>query len=186
MPPPAGSQVSRVPAQRTPPEEDLAPPSTAPAPPQPRRRLRKVLMVITGAVATLCLAGGITGFVMYDRATTPDRGTPTVVVDSYLRAFLIDENQTRADLFTCEGNTDLDQLSQLKSDLEAREQRFDVSIMVSWGNPRAQEDGDTAKVRVDLLFSARVDGVRQNDRQTWVFTTRLGDEWRVCSAVVEG
>ncbi|MEU5548252.1 hypothetical protein ABZ738_00630 [Micromonospora sp. NPDC047793] len=186
MPPPAGSQVSRVPAQRTPPQEDLAPPSTAPAPPQPRRRLRKVLMVITGAVAALCLAGGITGFVLYDRATAPDRGTPTVVVDSYLRAFLIDENEVRADLLTCERNADLEQLRQLRSDLEAREERFGVSIMVSWGNPQAQQGSDTAQVRVDLLFSARVDGVRQNDRQTWVFTTRLGNDWRVCSATMEG
>ncbi|MER5457830.1 hypothetical protein ABT008_23935 [Micromonospora sp. NPDC002389] len=140
-------------------------------------------MVITGAVATLCLAGGITGFVMYDRATTPDRGTPTVVVDSYLRAFLIDENQARADLFTCEGNTDLEQLSQLRSDLEAREQQFGTTMSITWGSVSAQRDGDRAQVRVELLFSARIDDIRQYDRQPWIFTTQLDEEWRVCSGM---
>ncbi|MFF0722222.1 hypothetical protein [Verrucosispora sp. NA02020] len=186
VPPPAGSQVSRVPAQRTPPQEDLAPPSTAPAPPQPRRRLRKVLMVITGAVAALCLAGGITGFVLYDRATAPDRSTPAAVVDNYLRAFLVDENDIRADLFTCQGATNLEQVRDLRSDLSAREERFGITLLVSWEGLQVNRDGNNAEVRVDVTFSAQVDGLRQTDRQSWKFTTQLRDDWRVCSGVTEG
>ncbi|MFI7077039.1 hypothetical protein ACIBO1_07090 [Micromonospora sp. NPDC049903] len=182
MPPPAGSQVSRVPAQRTPPEEDLAPPSTAPAPPQPRRRLRKVLMVITGAVAALCLAGGITGFVMYDRATTPDRSAPDVVVDNYLRAYLADRNDVRADLFACDNNADLSQIEVLRDEIRAREEQFGTSMSVSWGSLRWNQDGNEADVRVDLTFAAQLDGMRQTDRQSWRFTTQLADSWRVCSA----
>ncbi|MFI7021203.1 hypothetical protein [Micromonospora sp. NPDC049900] len=185
VPPPAGSQVSRVPAQRTPPE-DLAPPSTAPAPPQPRRRLRKVLMVITGAVAALCLTGGITGFVLYDRATTPDRSTPAAVVDNYLRAFLVDKNDVRADLFTCDGGTNLEQLGDLRSDLGAREERFGTALWVSWEELQVTKNGNNAEVRVDVTFSAQVDGLRQTDRQSWMFATQLRDDWRVCSAVPEG
>ncbi len=142
-------------------------------------------MVITGAVAALCLAGGITGFVLYDRATAPDRGTPTVVVDSYLRAFLIDENEVRADLLTCERNADLEQLRQLRSDLEAREQQFGTTMSITWGSVAAKQDGDRAQVRVEILFSARIDDIRQYDRQPWIFTTQLDKEWRVCSGMRE-
>lgn len=181
MPPPAGSQVSRVPAQRTPPEE-LAPPAVAPAPQQPRRRLRTVLTVVAGVVATLCLAGGVVGYVVYDRATTPDRSAPDVVVDNYLRAFLVDRNDVRASLFTCDGSTDVDQLRRLRDDLTAREQRFGATMSVTWGALQIDRDGEHAEVRVDLTFSAQVDGIRQSDRQSWTFTTRRGDDWRVCSA----
>ncbi|MBX7264831.1 hypothetical protein KIF24_01350 [Micromonospora sp. Llam7] len=179
MPPSAGSQVSHVPAQRTPPEE-LAPPAVAPVPQQPRRRLGTVLTVVAGVVAALCLGGGVVGYLVYDRATTPDRSAPDVVVDNYLRAFLVDRNDVRADLFTCGGNTDLDQLRLLREDLAAREERFGTRMSVSWGRLQVDQDGDHAKVQVDLTFSAQVDGIRQSDRQSWTFTTRLSEGWRVC------
>ncbi|MEV4710451.1 hypothetical protein [Micromonospora sp. NPDC049374] len=181
MPPPAGSQVSRVPAQRTPPEE-LAPPAVAPAPRRPRRRLRTVLTVIAGVVAALCLTGGVVGYFVYDRATTPDRSAPTIVVDSYLRAFLVDRNDVRAKLFTCDGGSDLEPLDAFRSDLAAREEQFGTSMLISWGNVLAEQRGNEAEVRVELLLSARIDGIRQYDRQPWTFTTRLDEDWRVCSA----
>ncbi|PZG00008.1 hypothetical protein C1I93_04005 [Micromonospora endophytica] len=181
MPPPAGSQVSRVPAQRTPPEE-LAPPAVAPVPQRPRRRLRTVLTVIAGTLAALCLGGGVVGYLLYDRATTPDRSTPAVVVDNYLRAFLVDHNDVRGNLFVCDGSAQLGQLELLRSDLAVREQRFGARIWVSWEEFHVDRHDDYADVRVDLTFSAQIDGIRQTDRQAWKFTTRLGEDWRVCAA----
>ncbi|MET7670749.1 hypothetical protein ABZS39_21795, partial [Micromonospora luteifusca] len=35
-----------------------------------------------------------------DGAAAPDRSAPDVVVDNYLRAFLVDRNDARANLFT--------------------------------------------------------------------------------------
>ena len=145
-----------------------------------------MLTVVAGVLAVMCLGGGVTGYLLYDRITTPDRSSPTVVVDSYLRAFLVDHNDVRADLFTCDGDTDLDQLRLLRSDLAAREERFGTSMSISWGNVLAEEAGNRAEVRVELLLSARVDGVRQYDRQSWTFTTQLAEEWRVCSGVMDG
>ncbi|RIV31620.1 hypothetical protein [Micromonospora radicis] len=181
MPPPAGSQVSRVPAQRTPPEE-LAPPAVAPAPQRPRRRIRRVLTVVAGALAALCLGGGVVGYLVYDRATTPDRSAPDVVVDNYLRAFFVDRNDVRADLFVCEGGPDLEQLRLLRDDLIAREGRFDTRMSVTWGTLKMYPDGRDAAVQLDLTISALVDGIRQADRQTWIFNTHLDSDWRVCSA----
>ncbi|MEU5913368.1 hypothetical protein [Micromonospora sp. NPDC047527] len=179
MQPPAGSQVSRVPAQRTP-SEQLPPAPAAPAPQPPRRRLRTVLTVVGGVLALLGMGAAITGFVWYNRAAAPDRSAPDVVVDNYLRAFLVDRNDARADLFTCEGGAQLEPLRSLRADLIAREERFDVTITLSWGQLAKQEQGDSVVVRVTLIISAMVDGVKQSDRQPWQFDTRLGKDWRVC------
>ena len=116
MQPPAGSQVSRVPAQRTP-SEQLPPAPAPPAPQPPRRRMRTVLTVVAGVLALLCLGGIATAYVWYDRASTPDRSAPDVVVDNYLRAFLVDRNDTRADLFTCESGAELRGVAALRTDL---------------------------------------------------------------------
>ncbi|MEU2613288.1 hypothetical protein ABZ570_17145 [Micromonospora sp. NPDC007271] len=179
MQPPAGSQVSRVPAQRTPPEQ-LAPPAPAPAPDRPRRPLRTVLTVVAGLLALLCAGGAVVGFVLYDRATAPDRSAPDVVVDNYLRAFLVDRNDTKAQEFTCQDRVYLGGLRSFRDELLAREKRFATTISVSWGALSAQQTGDRAVVTVDLIISAFVDGISQSDRQAWQFETRHGDGWRVC------
>ncbi len=121
MQPPAGSQVSRVPAQRTPPEQ-LAPPAPAPAPVRPKRSLRTVVGVVAGVLALLCTGGAVAGFVLYDRATAPDRSAPDVVVDNYLRAFLVDRNDTKAQEFACKADADLDAIRAFATTSIAREQ----------------------------------------------------------------
>ncbi|MGC4850257.1 hypothetical protein ACLQ3F_23755 [Micromonospora sp. DT15] len=185
MQPPAGSQVSRVPAQRTP-SEQLPPAPATPAPQPPRRRTRTVLTVVAGVLALLCLGGIATAVVWYNRASTPDRSTPDVVVDNYLRAFLVDRNDVRADLFTCESESQLEALRALRTDLVEREQRFGTTITVSWGPLTVQTQGEAAAVEVTLIISARMDGISQSDRQSWRFDTRSSDGWHVCGGTRAG
>ncbi|SCE89128.1 hypothetical protein GA0070607_2880 [Micromonospora coriariae] len=185
MQPPAGSQVSRVPAQRTP-SEQLPPAPAAPAPQRPRRRARTVLTVVAGVLALLCLGAVATAYVLYGRASTPDRSAPDVVVDNYLRAFLVDRNDARADAFTCKAGGQLEPLRLLRSDLIEREERFDVTISVSWGSLAVQKQGEIAAVQVTLIISAFVDGINQSDRQSWQFDTRHDDGWRVCGGTRAG
>jgi hypothetical protein len=147
-----------------------------------KRRLRTVLAVVAGVLALVCVGGGIVGFVLYDRATAPDRSAPDVVVDNYLRALLVDRDDTKAQEFGCPGRTELASLRALRDDLIEREKRFNATISVSWGALRAQQSGDVASVEVDLIISAHVDGVSQSDRQGWVFETRRSDGWGVCAA----
>ncbi|MCX4389062.1 hypothetical protein OG777_19320 [Micromonospora peucetia] len=180
MQPSAGSQVSRVPAQR-PPSDHLAPPSPAPVPQRPRRRLRTVFTVVASVVVALCLGGVAAGYVLYNRAAAPDRSAPDVVVDNYLRAFLVDRNDTRANLFTCGNASGTEPLRALRDDLVAREGRFATTFTISWGSLQVQKQGDSAEVQVDLIISAHVDGISQSDRQPWRFTTRLEEDWRVCA-----
>ncbi|WP_328349012.1 hypothetical protein [Micromonospora sp. NBC_00421] len=182
MQPPAGSQVSRVPAQRTPPDQSASP-VPLPVPQRPPRRLRTALTVVAGVLALLCVGGGVAGYVLYERAATPDRSAPDVVVDNYLREFLVNENDTRAELLVCKGSLDgLAEMRALRDDLRNRERRFATTLTISWGALSTQRDGETAQVETDLILSAAVDGISQSDRQRWRFQTRLNDHWTVCDA----
>lgn len=182
MQPPAGSQVSRVPAQRTP-SEQLPPAPATPAPQPPRRRMRTVLTVVAGVLALLCLGGLAAGYVLYNRAAAPDRSTPDVVVASYIQAFLSDRNDTRASVFACQSEADFNDLQLFRDDLTGREKRFNTKISTSWESFGVQQQGDFANVEVDIVLSAFVDGISQSDRQRWRFETRRQDGWRVCKAV---
>ncbi|MEU5933813.1 hypothetical protein [Micromonospora sp. NPDC047187] len=185
MQPPAGSQVSRVPAQRTP-SEQLPPAPAPPAPQPPRRRMRTVLTVVAGVLALLCLGGVATALVWYNRASTPDRSTPDVVVDNYLRAFLVDRNDVRADLFTCESGSQLEALHALRTDLLEREQELSVTILVSWGSLDVDSHGDTASVETAIRRSATVDGVPQSLTDNWRFDVVKQEGWRVCGGLKLG
>ncbi|MGC4811315.1 hypothetical protein ACLQ29_12405 [Micromonospora sp. DT228] len=181
MQPPAGSQVSHVPAQRAP-SEQLPPAPAPPAPQPPRRRTRTVLTVVAGVLALLCVGGLAMGLVLYHRASTPDRSTPDVVVANYIQSFLADRNDARANEFACESGTDLNDLRLLRNDLVAREKGFNTTISTSWESFDIDRQGDFAIVEVDIILSAFVDGISQSDRQRWRFETRQQDGWRVCKA----
>ncbi|MBM0278967.1 hypothetical protein [Micromonospora tarensis] len=180
MQPPAGSQVSRVPAQRTP-SEQLPPAPPTPTPQPPRRRMRTVLIVVAGVLALVTAGAAITGYVLYDRATKPDRSAPDVVVDNYLRAFLVDRNDVKADLYTCKGGAQLEALRALRDDIHSREQQLGVTILVSWGSLDGDNQDGSASITTVIRRSASVDGVQQSLADTWRFDVEeQQDGWRVC------
>ncbi|GGO12850.1 hypothetical protein [Micromonospora parathelypteridis] len=181
MQPPAGSQVSRVPAQRAP-SEQLPPAPLTPEPQPPRRRMRTVLTVVAGVLAVLCLGGLITGLVLYNRAAAPDRSAPDVVVDNYLRAFLVDRNDARADLFTCKRGADLQAVQDLRVETEQRESKFGVTVRVSWGPLTRTPSSGGESVGTTLTIAGSADGVpRSSRREDWTFSVVEDDDgWRVC------
>lgn len=182
MQPPAGSQVSRVPAQR-PPSDHLAPVPSAPVPVPPRRRVRTILTVTAAALTALLLGGLTAGYLLYDRATTPDRSAPDVVVDNYLRAYLVDRNDIRADLFICSG-PDLTALSALRLEIEQREASFGVNVRVSWGSLTQSKTQQGESVATTLSISSSANGQpRSSRREDWIFdVAQDGENWRVCGA----
>ncbi|MCG5460957.1 hypothetical protein MED01_004929 [Micromonospora sp. MED01] len=181
MQPPAGSQVSRVPAQRTP-SEELPPAPATPAPQPPRRRMRTVLTVVAGVLALLCLGGVATVLIWYNRASTPDRSAPDVVVDNYLRAFLVDRNDTRADLFTCESGSQLEAVQDLRVEIEQRESKFGVAVRVTWGQLTRTPSNEGESVGTTLTISGSAEGVvRSSRREDWTFSVVEGNGgWRIC------
>ncbi|GAB3796614.1 hypothetical protein [Micromonospora zhanjiangensis] len=211
MQPPAGSQTSHVPAQRTPPVETpgaepvggptpmpvpgiepiatpAGPAGPAPAlPAAPRRNRRRIVLAVLGGLLALAVMGAGTLFYLYDRATAPDRSAPDVTVDNYLRAYLVDRNDALADQFVCEGSTDLAALRALRAEAERREAQFNVSVRVSWGPLQRSKTATGETVRVTLTIRSFADGQdRAGRREDWAFDLAEDDGWRVCSARKEG
>jgi len=180
--PPAGSQVSRVPAQRSP-YDPTGPAPATPAPPPQRRRVGRVLAVIAGVLALLCLGGAAVGFLFYDRATAPDRSAPDVVVDNYLRAFLVDRNDTRSNLFTCPNSTEqLADLKSLRSEAEQREARFGVKVRITWGALSKAKINNGETITTTLTIAGFAGGEpRSSRREDWQFdVAQVQEGWRVC------
>ncbi|GIG85220.1 hypothetical protein Pen02_01560 [Plantactinospora endophytica] len=141
-----------------------------------------MLAVVGGALALLCLAGAAVAYVAYDRFTAPDRSAPDVVVDNYLRAFLVDENDVLAEQFECADKAGLAPLRTLRSDLTAREKQFQITFVVKWGPLGVRAQGESAEVTVELVISYLVDNLSQTEHQQWRFGTEQDDGWRVCQA----
>jgi len=145
-----------------------------------RPRWRVVLLVLFAVVGAICTGVLGTGYFLYYKASEPDRSTPTVVVRQYLEVVLNDRDQQRSGLFTCRGVDD-SQLRALLTDVEAREQRFSISIRPSWENFDVATQGRNATVTFDLRLSTTVDGIAQREVQRWEIGLVNQSGWRVCS-----
>ncbi|WP_416905791.1 hypothetical protein [Micromonospora echinospora] len=182
MQPPAGSQVSRVPAQRTP-QEDLAPPPAQPVPVPPRRRLRTVLTVAGVVLTVLCLSGAVTVYILYSRASAPDRTSPEVAVVNYLQAFLVDRNDARAEAYTCQDSTGLGPIERFRDEIVTRERELEVTFSINIEKVTVSKAGSSdAVVAAVVRRSASVDGLQQSLTDGWRFELRDLDGWRVCRA----
>jgi hypothetical protein len=168
-----------VPAQRIGP---MAPAPAVARPKPPRRNLRPILAVLGGMLALLLLGGIGIAYVVYDRATAPDRSAPDVVVDNFLRAYFVERDESKALLFACSDTSQLREISAFREDLESRERRFNTSFTVTWGSLTPVERADSVDVLVDLRLFTVVDGFEQSDVQSWRFETRDQEGWRVCGA----
>jgi hypothetical protein len=138
-------------------------------------------------LALLCAGGAVVGFVLYDRATAPDRSAPDVVVDNYLRAFLVDRNDAKAQELACEAGGDLSAVQGLREELEQRETNFHVLVRVSWGPLTRAKNGDGESVTTTLTISSSANGqTRSSRREDWQFQVVDRDGWRVCGGSKAG
>lgn len=174
-----------MPAQRTPPVPADPPPVPPPPAPARPRRLRLVLAVVGGALAMFCLTGSAIAFILYDNYTTPDRSEPDVVVDNYLRAYLVDRNEVQTDQQLCSGDRDLAAIEALRAEVERRERDFDVNVKVVWGalDRTVTPRGETIATTLRIGGYAVADGTsRSNRTERWEFDLVEEDGWRVCAA----
>lgn len=153
--------------------------ATRPATPR-ARKARLVLLMVGGLVALLCVGGAGVAFVAYRDATEPDRSSPDVAVSNYLRAVFVDRDDTRADTLTCREDSGLASILDFRQEVEAREQQFSISIIVSWGELVVRESGERATVTTEI--SRTIADGSESDRQNWRFGVVDEDGWRVCDA----
>ena len=168
------------------------PPSTEPGPgpgPAPasgrrtgRRRLGIVALVVLGVLAAVCFGGLGFAYLVYDRATQPDRSTPTLAVRQYVDSTFANRDPGRAKLFTC-GSPHLQDVQNLLSDLKAREKRFNISITVSLADMDSTTRGTSGTVEADLrIDTPESDGGLSRSSQRWRFGVVRESGWRVCDA----
>lgn len=172
-----GQQVI-VPAQRAAPEQAGEGPGARTTIPT-RRRFPPVLTVLGGMLALLLFGGAGIAYLAYDRATAPDRSAPDVVVDNFLRAYLVDRDDSKAALYAC-GRPRLDEIRAFRSDLEDREARYSIRIHLSWGSLTTEPNGTGRRVTVDLRRTIADGSEQAHDR--WQFDVIDENGWRVCGA----
>ncbi|MGK5442822.1 hypothetical protein ACSNN7_13550 [Micromonospora sp. URMC 105] len=141
-----------------------------------------MLTVVAGVLALLCVSGAVIGYVLYDRATTPDRSAPDVVVVNYLQAALVARDDSKANLFTCAGP--LPAVDGFRDQMTAREQELGIVFSINIEDVAVNKtDATSAAVHAVIRRSATIDGVQQSLTDTWRFEVADQREgWRVCSA----
>jgi len=148
-----------------------------------RRAMRQFLVVGLCFAALLCLGGVAVGFLFYDRATKPDLSTPEHVTRKYLEAYLVDRDDYAANQYRCSDASGLTELQALRDDIDARQRRYGVSITGSLDRVHEVErTASAAKVDVDLVFSAVIQGAPQKDLEHWEVSVSNESGWRVCGA----
>ena len=132
-----------------------------------------------GLMLLLCL-GGVGVFVsLYNNATAIKRSAPDAVVDSFLRAYLVDRSDQETSLYTCKSGPNLAELSAYRADIQSRERRFSMGIHVTWEGLKVATRGANGTVDVDLTRSIG-DSEQITDR--WRISIVDQDGWRVCGA----
>jgi hypothetical protein len=131
-----------------------------------------------GVLALLCL-GGVGVFVsLYDEATKIERTAPDAVVDSFLRAYLVNRDDQEASLFTCKSGLDLSNIAAFRTDLQSREGRFSISIQVVWEGLTVTTADSRGTVDVNLTQTLADDSEQVTN--PWRFIVVDEDGWRVC------
>ncbi|WP_327006660.1 hypothetical protein OHA72_04915 [Dactylosporangium sp. NBC_01737] len=158
-------------------------PPRAPEPPKRGLGLRKTLLLVVAVVAVgLCLGGGITAYVLYDKATTPDRSTPEGVLEQYLDAKFSSRDNIRAKLFECPG-ANLADVETALTDVKSREARFSIMITVKPASFDVQVTGKRAEAKVTLnVLVPEADGRETLSLQEWQFLLENNRSWLICSA----
>ncbi|MEV0215621.1 hypothetical protein [Micromonospora sp. NPDC050695] len=137
--------------------------------------------VVAGVLALLAVGAGLTGYVLYDRASSPDRSSPDVAVVSYLQAALVSRDPNRAKLYTCDGSVPA--LDDFGTQISRREQELGVSFSINIENVAVSDVGARdASVSAVIRRSASIDGIQQSLADTWRFDVKEREGWRVCAA----
>ncbi|WP_433213794.1 hypothetical protein ACQP00_02675 [Dactylosporangium sp. CS-047395] len=136
-----------------------------------------------GIVVVGCLGGGITAFVLYNKAAEPDRGNPTATLRQYLDARYNSRDAGRASVFVC-SSPKLAAMDQAISDVERREQKDQIRIrMFTTEMSITTSTSKTATVRTKITYEIPEEGGRSSGEvYNWEFGMTLESGWRVCSA----
>lgn len=130
-----------------------------------------------------CLGGGVTAFVLYNKAAEPDRGNPTATLRQYLDARFNTRDVPRANIFIC-STPDLSAVDQALDDVQQLEAKFDIRITMFTSNMVVTTQTDNSadvRVRINLQIPEE-DGRKSVQVQEWQFGAVRTSNWRICGA----
>jgi hypothetical protein len=150
---------------------------------KPRRkgRVRRVFVVVAALAVAFCLAGVGVAYILYDKATTPDRSSPSVTLQQYLDEKFENRNEQKAAALVCQ-SPKLDAVDAMLTDLKSREAKAGVTIDVKSSDVVVTQTGSNAGIDANLKISTTVNGVEQRDIEKWHFDLVKESGWRVCAA----
>ncbi|MFG2037739.1 hypothetical protein [Dactylosporangium sp. NPDC048998] len=159
------------------------PPSAPPTPPRTRPSTRRTVLLVLAAVAALvCLGGSLTAYVLYDKATTPDRSTPEGVIEQYVDVKFNVRDDHRARLFECP-SADITAVSSTLNEVKALEARYSTSATVRPGSFAVSVNGDEADVDGTLnIVVTESSGGQSITEQRWRFHLSKNRTWLLCKA----
>lgn len=143
------------------------------------------LAIFVGIVSLLCVSGLVVAYHLYDNATKPDRSAPDVVVDNYLRAFLVHRDDDEASQYTCADQSGLADFKKFLLDIELREKILSVATSFTWKTTNVIGVGSKAFVEVRLTVdtsAASSVGITAESIHDWRFQTVRAIDWRVCGS----
>jgi hypothetical protein len=159
------------------PDDDAAavdiPAPASPDVPAVKRRKRLLPIVGLGLLVLLLLGAGVALYV-YDKATAPDRSTPSVVVQQFLTIVFVEESDARLDLFVCSrwDRTAAAETTKALVDPDANAS-WDTVLVVT-------QEGNAAEVTARLRFRFPEDFAPSGEER-WRFRLINEGGWRVCA-----
>src|SRR3954467_15566214 len=148
------------------------PPAAAPPGRKARARRGRLILAIVGGIMVLLCLGGVGVFIsVYSKATEIKRSAPDAVVDSFLRAYLVDRDDKEAALYTCKSGGDFAALSGLRVEMINREKNFGVKVSAGWSTLTVTDvSGGKKNVSTDLTISGSSGGNTVSRRtESWSF-----------------
>jgi len=138
---------------------------------------------VLGIVALLIVAGFGTALLLYHRATAPNRTSPDVSVDNFLRAVLVDQNDDEAKQYMCSNPASLTQLAAFRDMFINNEKKLGGGASFVWGTLPVTPQGNQDSVQADIDVSTS--GGRSQpgaSSHRWLFSVVNESGWRVCGA----
>lgn len=143
-------------------------------------RFKRVLLIVLALVAIGAVSATVVALRTYHEATKIDRSHPEVVVGEYVDAFLEREDDVRAALFTCSGESGVAGMAQLRDQLRGEEASEHTQIQVVLGRSSLVDGGRI--VLTDIEFRKGNGPLTIKRLQHWRFSLEDDDGWRVCGA----
>src|SRR6185437_11300010 len=114
-------------------------------------------------------AGVAVTYILYDKATTPDRSSPTVALTQYVDTKFVTRDETKIKNFEC-ASPSLDELNQLFASLRSKEEQFNITIQVSASDFSVVTSDDKSTIDATLKIAVpEENGQLSRSFQQWQF-----------------